>query len=79
MTIQKTTITAKSMVELNMRVQDLANRGWDLVKVLEPKETEHKHFGFKETKIGFRRKYVGSDVQQKFTAVMKRDYQPVTN
>lgn len=76
MTVQKVVVTAKNEAELSMRVQDLIDRGWTLEKIAEPTSTEHKHFGYKESKTGFRKNYKTSDVQVKHRASLMRDYQP---
>lgn len=73
--IQRSQITAKSQMELQMRINELLKRGYSVESVAEPEENEHKHFGYTEKKDGYRRHYQGSDVQLKFRASMVRDYQ----
>lgn len=74
MVIQKVKITAKDEEELQMRIDDLKLRGFELTSTAEPEFVEHRHYSYTEKRDGIRKNYLGADTQHKHRAEMQRDY-----
>lgn len=79
MALQRIIVTAKNAAELAMRIEDNELRDYKVIKNLDTKHNEHKHYTYQSNINGTKKRYATSDQSEKHSVVMERDYKPAMN